>query len=337
MGATVLIADDSAVIRAVLRHHLEEEGYQVVVAVDGPGTIEMMRHHQPDMVLLDIVMPGLDGREVLSRVKADEALQDTPVVFLTSRTGSDEIVAALRAGAQDYLKKPFELAELIARVGAAVRTKKLQDALRQRSAELEAMTRTDALTGAFNRRHLDEELERFVRLANRHGDSVAVVLFDLDAFQGVKDTHGREAGDAVLKEFSRRVQAVIRAEDILGRWSDSLEGPGTGIGEAFLLVLPQTAIDDACAVGEHVRSAIAAIPFPVGDLQIEITVSGGCSAGTESPSELVRRAEAALGRAKEAGCNRLVAADSPAATTAATPAATPVKAGRRPRRKRDSA
>lgn len=309
MGATVLVADDSAVIRAVLRHHLEEEGYRVVAAVDGPGTIEMMRLHQPDMVLLDIVMPGLDGREVLSRVKADEALQDTPIVFLTTRTGSDEIVAALRAGAQDYLKKPFELPELIARVGAAVRTKRLQDALRQRSAELEAVTRTDALTGVFNRRHLEEELGRFVRLANRHGDSVAVVLLDPDSFQRVNDTHGRDAGDAVLREFTRRVQAVVRAEDILGRWGDAVEGQAGG--DEFLLVLPQTDIDDAWVVGERVRSAVAAAPFSVGNRQIEITVSGGCSAAMESPAGLVRTAEAALERAKKAGRNRLVAADAP--------------------------
>ncbi|HEY2668528.1 MAG TPA: response regulator [Actinomycetota bacterium] len=326
MGATVLIADDSAVIRAVLRHHLEAEGYHVEVAVDGPGTIEMMRRHQPDVVLLDIVMPGLDGREVLSRVKAEEALADTPVVFLTARTGSDEIVAALRAGAQDYLKKPFELPELIARVGAAVRTKRLQDALRQRSAELEAMTRTDAVTGVFNRRHLEEELWRFVRLAGRHGDRVAVILFAIDSFQQIGDTHGPEACGAVLKEFTRRIREAVRAEDILGRWGDPTEGkPGD---ERFLLVLPQTDVEGACVFGERVRSAIAATPFAVGDRQIKVTVSGGCAAGSEPPVELVRRAETALAEAQGAGCNRLVAANSPAGT--------PVHAGRRLRRNRDA-
>jgi diguanylate cyclase (GGDEF)-like protein len=324
--ATVLIADDSAVIRAILRHHLEAEGYRVEVAVDGPATIEMMRRHQPDVVLLDIVMPGLDGREVLSRVKAEEALQDTPIIFLTARTGSDEIVAALRAGAQDYLKKPFELAELIARVGAAVRTKRLQDSLRQRSAELEAMTRTDALTGVFNRRHLEEELWRFVRLASRHGDTVAVILFDIDSFEQIDETHGREAGDAVLKEFARRVREAVRAEDILGRWGDAAEGKAGG-GQ-FLLVLPQTDVDGACVFGERVLSAIAAEPFAAGDCQIDITVSGGCAAGAEPPVGLVSRAEAALEQAREAGSNRLVAANSSAGT--------PVHAGRRLRRNRDA-
>ncbi|MEA2534158.1 MAG: two-component system, cell cycle response regulator [Actinomycetota bacterium] len=309
MGATVLIADDSMVIRAVLRHHLEEEGYQVVEAVNGPDAIEMMRHHRPDMVLLDIEMPGLNGHEVLRRVKADEELEDTPVVFLTGQTGSEQIVAGLRAGAQDYLKKPFEPAELIARVGAAVRTKRLQDALRERSAELDRMSRTDALTGVFNRRHLDEELGRFVSLADRHADTVAVVMFDIDHFKRINDTYGHEAGDAVLKEFSRRVQTVVRADDILGRWGDSVVGRWGG--EEFLLVLPQTGIEGAYVVGERVRSAIAGATFAIGDHQVDITVSGGCAAGTKPPAELVRSADAALYQAKEAGRNRLVAATSP--------------------------
>ena len=309
MGATVLVADDSMVIRAVLRQHLEAEGYQVVEAVNGPNTIEMMRHHRPDMVLLDIEMPGLNGHEVLRKVKADEELQDTPVVFLTGRTGSEQIVAALRAGAQDYLKKPFEPAELLARVGAAVRTKRLQDALRERSAELDQISRTDALTGVFNRRHLDEELRRFVSLAERHRQTVAVVMFDIDRFKWINDTFGHEGGDVVLKEFTRRVQSVVRTEDLLGRWGPSLVGRWGG--EEFLLVLPQTSIEGARVVGERVRSAVAGAPFAVGDRQVDITVSGGCSAGTEPPAELLRKADAALYQAKEAGRNRLVAASSP--------------------------
>jgi diguanylate cyclase (GGDEF)-like protein len=306
VGATVLIADDSLVVRAVLRRHLEEEGYEVVEAVDGPSAIDRMRQHRPDVILLDIEMPGMNGHEVLTTVKADEELRDTPVVFLTGRTGSEEIVAGLRSGAQDYLKKPFEPAELIARVGAAVRTKALLDALRERSTELDRMSRTDALTGVFNRRHLDEELNRFVNLADRQGDTVAVILFDIDHFKLINDTYGHEAGDAVLKEFTRRIQTAVRTEDLLGRWSESLVGRWGG--EEFLLVLPQTPIGGAGVVGERVRSAVARAPFVVGDRHIDITVSGGYAAGTDPPTELIRRADEALYRAKEAGRNRLVAA-----------------------------
>jgi diguanylate cyclase (GGDEF)-like protein len=310
VGATVLIADDSMVIRAVLRQHLEEEGYRVVEAVNGPNAIEMVRHHRPDMVLLDIEMPGLNGHEVLRRLKADEELQDTPVVFLTATTGSEQLVAALRAGAQDYLKKPFEPPELLARVGAAVRTKRLQDALRERSAELDQISRTDALTGVFNRRHLDEELRRFVSLAERHKQTVGVVMFDIDHFKRINDTFGHEGGDAVLKELTRRVQSVVRTEDLLGRWGPSVVGRWGG--EEFLLVLPQTNIEGARVVGERARSAVAAAPFAIGDRRVDITVSGGCAAGTESAAVLIHKADAALYGAKKAGRNRLVMATASA-------------------------
>lgn len=308
MGATVLVADDSPVVRAVLRQHLEEEGYQVVEAEDGFGAIDMTRRHRPDVVLLDIEMPGLNGNEVLAHVKAENELKDTPVVFLTGRTGSEEIVAGLRSGAQDYLKKPFEPAELIARVGAAVRTKRLLDALRERSAELDHISRTDALTGVFNRRHLEEELTRFASLARRHGHTVAVVMLDIDHFKRVNDNFGHDAGDEVLKEFTRRIQAIVRVEDLLGRWGESVVGRWGG--EEFVLVLPHTGVDGACAAGERIRAAVAGAAFAFGDRLIDITVSGGCSAGAEAPAELIRKADAALYQAKRAGRDRVLAASS---------------------------
>jgi two-component system cell cycle response regulator len=188
MAATVLVAEDSLVIRAVLRRYLEREGYSVVEAVDGQAAIERCHHTPPDAVLLDIDMPGLNGHEVLAHLKSDRELKDIPVVFLTGKTGTEDIVAALRAGAQDYLKKPFETAELIARVGAAVRTKRLQDELRQRSAELDRMSRTDALTGLYNRRHLDERLREVDGAAVRHNEALAVVMVDIDYFKRINDT-----------------------------------------------------------------------------------------------------------------------------------------------------
>src|SRR6266496_1092101 len=118
--ATVLIADDSLVIRAVVRGDLEDEGYQVREAVDGPDALQQCREDPPDVVLLDIEMPGLDGYQVLAELKGDIGLKDIPVVFLTSRDGMHDLVAGLRGGAHDYLKKPFEPAELLARVGSAV-------------------------------------------------------------------------------------------------------------------------------------------------------------------------------------------------------------------------
>ena len=152
---TVLVVDDSLVVRAVVRSRLEEEGYRVIEAVDGIAALDECRRAAPDVVLLDVEMPGIDGREVLRRLKADPGLADIPVVFLTARTGMADVVDGLRSGAHDYLRKPFEPEELVARVAAAAHVKKLQDRLRERNADLETMSRTDLLTGLYNRRHLD--------------------------------------------------------------------------------------------------------------------------------------------------------------------------------------
>jgi two-component system cell cycle response regulator len=282
----------------VLRRHLESEGYSVVEANDGQTAIDLCHQYPPDVILLDIEMPGLNGHQVLAHLKADADLKDIPVVFLTGRTGTEDIVSGLRAGAHDYLKKPFEPAELTARVGAAVRTKDLQDRLRTQSAEFDRMSRTDALTGLYNRRHLHEQLRQLGSSSLRHGHGLAVVMLDIDFFKRVNDSIGHQGGDDVLKEFTRRLLAMKRDEDVAGRWG----------GEEFLLVLPQTDTAGAMAVAERIRSAVAAEPFDLGDRTLAVTVSGGCATGTgDSTDGLVLRADAALYEAKAAGRNRVVA------------------------------
>ena len=196
-AATVLIVDDSMVIRAVVRDGLESEGYQVIEAVDGLAGLRQCRESPPDVVLLDIEMPGLDGYGVLAALKGDPLLKDIPVVFLTSRASMEDVAAGLRGGAHDYLKKPFEAVELLARVGSAASVKRLQDQLRERNAELNLLSRADALTGLFNRRHLDEALDREYADSRRHVEPLCVLMFDLDHFKLVNDTHGHPAGDAV--------------------------------------------------------------------------------------------------------------------------------------------
>ena len=156
----VVVAEDSLVIRAVLVEQLRSRGYRVIEAGDGEEALAVCRREQPDVVLLDVEMPHLDGHGVLARIKADPRLADIPVVFVTSRVTTEDVVDGLRLGAHDYLRKPFEPSELLAWVHAAVRIKALQDELRLRNAELELASRTDALTGLRNRRHLEEQLQR---------------------------------------------------------------------------------------------------------------------------------------------------------------------------------
>src|SRR3954447_18412754 len=165
----ILVAEDSLVVRALLRAQLRERGYAVVEAADGEQALSRVRESPPDVILLDVEMPRMDGFQVLAELKADPGLGLIPVIFVSGRTTADDAVRGLGLGAHDYLRKPFEAAELAARVHAAVRTKTLTDELRAVNLELTRQATTDALTGLPNRRHLDDQLEALVSRSARHG------------------------------------------------------------------------------------------------------------------------------------------------------------------------
>ena len=299
MNGTILVADDSMVVRAVLRRQLETDGHTVVEAVNGADAIDACREYRPDVILLDVEMPVLDGHATLERLKADPQLKDIPVVFLTGRVDTADVVNGLRLGAHDYLRKPFEANELMARVSAALRTKWLQDELRTRNAELDRVARIDMLTNIYNRRHLDEHLRSVISAARRHDRTIGVLLVDIDHFKDVNDEHGHLAGDAVLREVAARLQRAIRTEDALGRWG----------GEEFLAVLTDTPPEGVRVMAERMRQVIAAAPFTLDDgSQIRVTVSVGHTNGTEDAEVLVHRADDALYVAKAEGRNRVAAA-----------------------------
>jgi two-component system, cell cycle response regulator len=292
----VLVAEDSRTLRSILRGQLREHGYRVVEAHDGAEAVTVCRQERPDVVLLDVEMPRMDGHLVLASIKRDPALVDVPVVFVTARVTTEDVVQGLDLGAHDYLRKPFEPSELLARVHAALRTKRLQDELRLRNAELDQVSRTDALTGLHNRRHLEERLAEQVSLLKRHGGDLGVVLLDVDRFKRINDEHGHAAGDAVLRILAGRVRESLRAEDVPGRWG----------GEEFLVLLPATGIDGTASVAERVRQSVARDPFQLSGIELAVTVSVGAAAGVDDGWEgLVRRADACLYAAKEGGRNRV--------------------------------
>ena len=297
--ATVLVADDSPTVRVLVRLELEAAGYEVVEAEDGRQALATVADGGVDVVLLDVEMPVLDGFATIDALKGDPRTADVPVVFLTSRGESDDILEALRRGAHDYVRKPPEATELLARVGAAAQVTALRAELRRRSEELDRVSRTDHLTGLFNRRHLDEQLQAVVASSRRHAFPFTVLLADVDHFKRVNDVHGHVVGDEVLVQVAQRFSSAVRTEDLVGRWG----------GEEFLVLLPHTDLSGGRALAERLRAAVAATPVhgPGGDVPVTVSIGGSVALGPGADVEaLLRAADDHLYAAKAGGRDRVV-------------------------------
>jgi two-component system cell cycle response regulator len=284
----VLVADDDGVTRAMVTAWLRGTGFDVVAARDGDEALSVATEQQPDLLLVDVTMPGQDGYSVCRAIQAASAVPP-PVIFLTAHATTIARVAGLDAGAVDYIVKPFEQSELVARVRAALRTKAVRDGF------VEKATR-DGLTGLLNRREIDARAEAAVQLAERHTRSLSCLMTDIDHFKRINDRFGHAAGDEVLRESARRIVTACRASDIVGRYG----------GEEFLLLLPETSAEDAVTTGDKLRRVLSEHPVDVTELSIPITMSVGVALlepgmGVKA---LYEAADGALYRAKELGRNR---------------------------------
>jgi two-component system cell cycle response regulator len=292
----VLIVDDSATIRRILGRALEGDGYRIEEAGDGREALERCRAEPPDVVLLDIDMPVMDGLTTLRAMKDDEELRALPVLFLTAHTAGEDVAAGLALGAQDYLRKPCDPAELRARVSTALRTKALEDRLeREVRASLEIST-TDPLTGLGNRRRLEARTEE---LAQRRGTRVpvGVLMIDADHFKRVNDREGHAVGDVVLRIIAGRLGGAVGGDDTVVRWG----------GEEFIVLTPNATRSHVERLGERLRAAVADAPFAITHtLSLTVTVSVGCAIGAiEDVAALLQAADDALYDAKSNGRNRV--------------------------------
>ncbi|MDQ1391789.1 MAG: two-component system, cell cycle response regulator [Acidimicrobiaceae bacterium] len=303
----VLVVDDDADIRFLISHVLERHGCRVLQAADAASALTTCDGNALDLALVDIGLPGMDGLDLLRAIKDNLVDHHVPVVLVTARALASDVATGLGLGASDYLRKPFETSELIARVEAALKVKRLQDQLREQNRELARLTMTDTLTGAFNRRHLDESILAVCRAAHRHGDVVSVLMIDVDHFKEVNDRHGHQAGDQVLTAVTKRLQGCLRTGDTLGRWG----------GDEFLILLPRTDHRGACALAERLRAAVAdeatlvdvGVSQPSSAARLTVTISVGVASDqSPDPAELIARADRALYKAKAGGRGRVVAA-----------------------------
>ena len=297
----ILIAEDDATSRLLLMRVLESWGYEVEITRDGAEAWRTLRDPEgPRLAILDWMMPEMDGVEVCSRVRALETMQPPYIILLTARGEQDSVVEGLQAGADDYLSKPYDAAELHARVEAGRRIVELNERLLEMKREVEEQARTDALTGILNRGAILAALEQEIARAEREATSVGLGMVDIDHFNQVNDTCGHAAGDDVLREVVRRIETVLRPYDTLGRFG----------GEEFLLIVPGVDEAELNAVSERVRRVVAASPIRASEQSFEITVSVGAALRTqESPDGLIARADFAMYAAKDEGRDRVVIAD----------------------------
>ncbi|HEX6058608.1 MAG TPA: diguanylate cyclase [Gemmatimonadaceae bacterium] len=304
---TILIVDDHEDNVEVLRARLEAWGYRTATAMDGETALVQAAKVRPDLLLLDVMMPQIDGYEVARRLKADDELKYIPIIMQTALDSTEDKVEGLESGADDYIAKPIDFAELKARVRSMLRIRALQTELRRREAELNdfnhrlrVMAETDGLTGLDNRRHIEETLQEFFHHADRLNEPLSVVMCDLDKFKSVNDTYGHQAGDAVLQQFAAILKATAREIDRVGRYG----------GEEFLCLLPGTVLDAAVTFAERVRKEVEGHAFTFDGGSIHRTASFGVAGwphpGVTSPDALVKAADDALYVAKETGRNKVV-------------------------------
>jgi two-component system chemotaxis response regulator CheY len=295
----VLVVDDSPVYRKLIEHALEDGGYTPLFAQNGREALDLYAQHAPAIVITDWMMPDFSGPELCERIRSHAQRAYTYIIVLTSISEKDNVVKGLAAGADDYLTKPFDPGELLARIGVGRRTIGLHREIEAKNKLLDEMAHTDPLTGLPNRRAIEDWAARQLRGAARHGYAIWVANADLDNFKSINDSYGHDAGDQVLQKFGEVLRESTRASDISGRMG----------GDEFLLVMTHLDEKSARLTVERLRKQFAALQFSFGGDVVSVTASFGIAGfqGKEPPefAKLVRQADKALYAGKRAGRNRV--------------------------------
>ena len=326
---TILIVDDSEDNLTLTSLVLEKDDHKIVTARTGRDALRIAQHDQPDIILLDIQMPDMDGFEVCRRLKADEETSTIPVLFLTAKHKDiDSMSLGLSLGAEDYIVKPFSSIELRARVSVLARLKRQMDELGEKNQELatanetleetnsqlleaqqalEQMAVTDPLTALYNRRYFTERLSEAFSMIDREKVVIHIIMFDLDHFKNVNDTYGHQMGDAVLLQFSHILRRAVRKNDIIARIG----------GEEFVIAMFNIPSDRANAAADRIREEVAKYKFESEGHKLSMTTSIGVASypdlQLENPTleKMLQIADEALYYAKTHGRNLMIVAPAP--------------------------
>jgi diguanylate cyclase (GGDEF)-like protein len=307
--ARVLLVEDNRAEANLTQKSLEKAGYEVIWVMEGTQAIKAAKTERVDCILLDLILPDINGTEVCRWLKKNEDTVGIPIIMLTVKKTTQDKVTGLQAGADDYLPKPYSEIELNARIYACLRNKNLQDELRKRNTELlnmlervEVMAATDSLTELFNRRHFESIVEQEYTRTSRYGSPLTCLMIDIDYFKKVNDEHGHRAGDHVLREMAGIIKDNIREVDTAARWG----------GEEFVILLPQTNIQSAMRPARRILEQSGRHAF-ADSSKVHITVSIGIAHAPDphitTGEQLIDASDLAMYAAKETGRNRIEVAD----------------------------
>ncbi|MBC7963561.1 MAG: diguanylate cyclase [Steroidobacteraceae bacterium] len=301
MSNSVLIIDDSSTVRERIVKTLESFNLfsRYYEAEDGLEGFKKLLSCQVDVILCDLEMPRIDGFKFLSMLKSRPDLQDVPVLILTGMNDRELKIKGLEQGASDYITKPFDPEELVARVKVHLKIKKLQDDLKHSNELLLELSNTDHLTGLFNRRYMMDALEKEVQRCTRKGGNLSLIMLDIDHFKKVNDTYGHLQGDEVLKRVATLMQKELRSYDCAARYG----------GEELVSILPDSTLREAVFVADRIRLSLQGLKFS-GDLSaLNLTASLGVACfpvpGITTVDGFIKLTDDALYRAKKNGRNRV--------------------------------
>ena len=304
---SVLIVEDNLLMRKILEGHLSDLGHTVVAVENGRQALELLEHSHFPIVITDLVMPEIGGLELFRAVRERNFEGYTYVVMLTAQDSKDEMVRGLEAGADEYLIKPVNRAELTVRLKTADRILSLESSLKKSYEEIKALSVKDPLTKVYNRGYLDEKLIHEVKRAFRFERPLSLIMLDIDHFKIINDTFGHLTGDQVLVECARLMSTSVRKEiDWVARYG----------GEEFVVVLPETPLTGARIAAERFRNRLASHVIDANGTELRVTASFGVTSFTPSCQQenltmaaaLLERADQCLYQAKKEGRNRVVSA-----------------------------
>jgi two-component system, cell cycle response regulator len=298
----ILIAEDESINRRLVKKHLADAGYETVEAEDGQAAWELFQSEPFHFVITDWMMPRLDGPALIQNIRNSGQSHYTYIIILTAMDETENVVRGLESGADDYLTKPLNGRELIARVSSGMRILKLEEQLMQARKQMEVLAMHDGLTGLLNRRAIEEQAEAEFSIARRKERSLSIILLDIDHFKRVNDTHGHKMGDEVLQRVAGVLSESLRKYDRLGRWG----------GEEFLLILPDTDSQGAMIVAERLRVQTAETNIPQENGEpFSVQISLGVATtivlkfSTITLAGFIDEADQALYKAKQGGRNQV--------------------------------